>query len=101
MSQEKKTPAPSRRRLTPEELRERSVSAIMSDALKSGQAGAFSMIIQVSTLMWMRTIMNTQYRYGGTIKETFRRLYNEGGLRRFYRGYPVALVQGPVSRFGD
>lgn len=29
------------------------------------------------------------------------KLYAEGGILRFYKGYPVALVQGPISRFGD
>ena len=24
-----------------------------------------------------------------------------GGIRRFYRGYGPALLQGPISRFGD
>lgn len=36
--------------------------------------------------------MNYQYRRGGTIKETVKKLYSEGGLRRFYRGYPVAII---------
>ena len=35
--------------------------------------------------------MNSQYRYGGTMKDTINRLYKEGGVRRFYRGYSVAL----------
>ena len=30
-----------------------------------------------------------------------RTLYKQGGLRRFYRGYAPALLQGPISRFGD
>lgn len=51
--------------------------------------------------MWMRTIMNNQYRRGGNIKDTVRKLYADGGLRRFYRGYSVAIFQGPISRFGD
>jgi len=59
------------------------------------------MTIQVSTLMWMRTTMNYQYRYGTTTSEAMRHLWKEGGLRRLYRGYGPALVQGPVSRFGD
>lgn len=28
-------------------------------------------------------------------------LYREGGIRRFYRGVGPALIQGPLSRFGD
>lgn len=51
--------------------------------------------------MWMRTIMNTQYRRGGKIKDTVKKLYSQGGIRRFYKGYPVAIIQGPLSRFGD
>lgn len=59
------------------------------------------MVAQVSTLMWLRTTMNYQYRHGTTTREALRHLYNEGGIIRFYRGYIPALVQGPVSRFGD
>ena len=58
-------------------------------------------MLQVSTLMWMRTTMNYQYRYGTTTSEAMRHLWKEGGFRRFYRGYAPALFQGPVSRFGD
>lgn len=56
---------------------------------------------QVTTLMWMRTTMNAQYRFGGGTLETMRALYKEGGVLRFYRGYLPALAQGPLSRFGD
>lgn len=28
-------------------------------------------------------------------------LYSQGGVRRFYRGVGPALIQGPMSRFGD
>ena len=45
--------------------------------------------------------MNHQYRYGGDIVHTVRLLYNDGGIRRFYRGVGAALFQGPLSRFGD
>lgn len=38
-------------------------SQIISKSVKSGLSGGMAMIIQVSTLMWMRTIMNFQYRY--------------------------------------
>merc|ERR1711957_1118115 len=59
------------------------------------------MVLQVTTLMWMRTTMNYQYRYGTSTMETFKILYKEGGIARFYRGIGPALIQGPVSRFGD
>ena len=78
-----------------------SMEEIWQKSLRSGFSGMSAMVIQVSTLMWMRTIMNYQYRRGGTIKNVVKKLYAEGGVRRFYRGYPVALLQGPLSRFGD
>ena len=70
-------------------------------ALNGGLAGSASMVMQVSTLMWLRTTMNYQYANGGTITQTIKKLYSEGGVRRFYRGYLPAIFQGPISRFGD
>merc|ERR1719478_1952238 len=70
-------------------------------ALSGGLAGMGAQAINVCTLMWMRTIMNYQYRYGGELVPTVRKLYAEGGIPRFYRGLAPALVQAPVSRFGD
>jgi len=66
-----------------------------------GIAGAGAMFINVGTLMWMRTTVNFQYRYGMTTMEALKHLYAEGGVRRFYRGLGPALFQGPLSRFGD
>jgi hypothetical protein len=31
----------------------------------------------------------------------FKTLYGQGGIPRFYRGLIPALLQGPLSRFGD
>merc|ERR1719450_293395 len=45
--------------------------------------------------------MNYQYRYGGTLTDTVKKLYAEGGIPRFYRGLAPGLIQAPVSRFGD
>merc|ERR1719229_946837 len=70
-------------------------------ALSSGIAGMGAQAINVVTLMWMRTIMNYQYRYGGTLVDTTKKLYAEGGVPRFYRGLVPGLIQAPVSRFGD
>jgi len=69
--------------------------------LQGGTSGAMAMTIQVSSLMWMRTTMNYQYRYGTTTTQAMRHLWKEGGILRFYRGYAPALLQGPISRFGD
>lgn len=71
------------------------------DALGGGIPGAAAMAVQVSTLMWMRTLINYQYRYGTPLTLAFQTLYRDGGIRRFYRGYTAAMVQGPLSRFGD
>lgn len=69
--------------------------------MKGGKAGASAAVVQVLALMWLRTIMNYQYRYGGTISNAFSTLYNEGGVARLYQGLPFAIVQGPMTRFGD
>jgi len=70
-------------------------------ALSGGLAGMAAQAINVLALMWMRTIMNYQYRYGGGLVETTKKLYAEGGIPRFYRGLAPGLIQAPVSRFGD
>ena len=70
-------------------------------ALGGGVAGASAMGCQVLSLMWLRTTMNYQYRYGTTTKTAIQSLYKDGGVKRFYRGVGPALLQGPLSRFGD
>lgn len=99
------------------------VSALKS-AAGGGLAGAAAMVVQVLTLMPMRTIMNYQYRYGGGLKSAAVTLYEDGGYKRYYAGLAAALYvtpwtvslsffanlkltrfmirfQGPLSRFGD
>ena len=73
----------------------------LQQAIKAGLNGYKAMTIQVFSLMWLRTIMNYQYKNGGSFKEVFLKLYKEGGIRRFYSGIIPALVQGPLCRFGD
>ena len=73
----------------------------INKALGGGIAGASAMFLQVSSLMWLRTTVNYQYRYGTTTQDALKKLYKEGGVFRFYRGYLPALIQGPLSRFGD
>jgi hypothetical protein len=53
------------------------------DAFRGGVAGAASQVFNVGALMWMRTVMNYQYRYGGALGETLKKLYTEGGIRRY------------------
>ena len=59
------------------------------------------MVLQVLSLMPLRTIMNYQYRYGTTMTQATKTLYADGGWTRYYQGLTAALIQGPVSRFGD
>ncbi|KAK0128328.1 hypothetical protein ONS95_000303 [Cadophora gregata] len=70
-------------------------------ALGGGLSGAAAMVLQVLLLMPLRTIMNYQYRFGTSFSAATRTLYADGGFIRYYQGMGAALVQGPVSRFGD
>lgn len=70
-------------------------------AFSGGLSGMIAGIVQVCTLMWLRTTMNYQYRNGGTMKEAMSTLYKEGGVPRFYQGVQFAILQTPLSRFGD
>eukprot|EP00122_Pirum_gemmata_P011134 Pgem_evm2s10307 len=71
-------------------------------ALAGGLPGALAMVIQVCTLMPMRTTLNYQYKNGGSSTSgAIKHLYSQGGIFRFYQGLPPALVMGPLSRFGD
>lgn len=70
-------------------------------ALGGGLSGAAAMVLQVLSLMPLRTVMNYQYRYGTTTTQAIKTLYADGGWTRYYQGLSAALVQGPVARFGD
>lgn len=70
-------------------------------ALGGGLSGAAAMVLQVLLLMPLRTIMNYQYRFGHSFTAASSILYEDGGFGRYYQGLGAALVQGPVSRFGD
>ncbi|GMH87646.1 hypothetical protein TrVE_jg2643 [Triparma verrucosa] len=70
-------------------------------ALGGGLPGAAAGLVQVLSLMWLRTIMNYQYRYGTGTLAAIRTLYSQGGIARFYKGVEFAVIQGPLSRFGS
>lgn len=61
---------------------------------------AFGSLPPIQSFRWLRTTMNYQYRFGGGFKETLEKLYQEGGVRRFYRGVSFALLQVPLARYG-
>jgi hypothetical protein len=73
----------------------------LKKAINAGLNGYKAMTIQVFSFMWLRTVMNYQYKNGGTFKEVIIKLYKEGGIKRFYSGIVPALIQGPLCRFGD
>ena len=51
-------------------------------ALGGGKAGASAAVVQVCSLMWLRTSMNYQYRYGGNLQSSLKKLWDEGGVAR-------------------
>lgn len=67
------------------------VKRALKSAIGGGVAGAAAMVIQVLALMPMRTIMNYQYRYGGAMIDSARKLYQDGGIKRYYAGLGAAL----------
>ncbi len=75
--------------------------SIFQRSIESGISGATAMSINIATLMWLRTTINYQYRYGVDMKTAFQTLYKQGGILRFYSGAAPAFIQGPSSRFGD
>lgn len=75
--------------------------SVIKDALGGGIPGMAAMVAQVTSLMWLRTTMNYQYSYGTTMTQALKTLYQQGGIPRFYQGYGFAIIQGPLSRFGD
>lgn len=70
-------------------------------AVSGGVSGASAMGIQIGSLMWLRTTMNYQFKNGGRLRDTLKKLYQEGSVPRFYRGLVPAMMIGPISRFGD
>jgi hypothetical protein len=42
-----------------------------------------------------------QYVNGGTMTAAIATLFKEGGVARFYKGVSFAIIQNPLSRFGD
>jgi hypothetical protein len=49
--------------------KENNLKIILHKSLIAGFSGSMAMTISVCTLMWLRTIMNYQYRYGGTVTD--------------------------------
>jgi hypothetical protein len=77
------------------------LAAAGAKAFRGGAAGFAAGALQVAAFMWLRTAMNVQYARGGTLRSSLAALWAEGGVRRLYQGVSVAIVQAPLSRFGD
>ena len=73
----------------------------LQKSLNVGMAGYAATSFQVCSMMWLRTTMNYQFKNGGGTVNTIKKLYSEGGIPRFYRGVSFALINAPISRFGD
>ena len=58
----------------------------LNAAIVSGLAGGCAQIMYVLPLMWLRTIMEYQYKNGQGMRTVATTLYREGGVARFYRG---------------
>lgn len=72
----------------------------LRNAGRGGLPGAAAGVLQVFTLMWLRTVVNFQCRYGTSMFAAAAELYRQGGVLRFYRGVSFAVVSNPLSRFG-
>ena len=70
------------------------------EALQSGLYGAGAGAAQILLLMWLRTAVNYQYKYGVTLDTALHELYKQGGIARFYQGFFFAMIQGPLAKFG-
>jgi len=92
---QKNKPKPRQTTLTLSDI----LSKSWKKAMNGGLPGAIAGVIQVLTLMWLRTVVNYQCRYGAPFKQSLSILYKDGGVRRFYRGLPFAIVQAPLSKF--
>lgn len=76
--------------------------AAFAKAFHSGTGGFLAGACQVVAFMWLRTALNYQYKHGGSLSATLRILWADGGMYRLYQGlFPWAILQAPLSRFGD
>lgn len=70
-------------------------------SFRQGLSGGAAGLVQVITMMWLRTTVTYQYRYGVTTAQAIAELYAQGGIGRFYRGVTYAIIQAPLCRFGS
>ena len=83
------------------ELTKTAPAGSLKEAFTGGITGSIAGVAQVLMFMWLRTAMNYQYRHGGSLRAVLLVLWEDGGVRRLYRGLPFAILQGPLTRFGS
>ena len=75
------------------------ISKSLNKAFKGGISGATAMVCQVGSLMWLRTTMNYQYRYGYSTSTAIKKLYAE----EFGVTYPLfakkSLADNPLFTY--
>ena len=71
------------------------------EILKDGLGGTLAMTTQITTFYWLKTTTTYQYKNGLGTLEAFKKLYNTGGLKRFYTGFIPSLLLGNTCKFGD
>ena len=54
----------------------------LTKAFRGGIPGSAAAAVQILSLMWLRTIVNYQYKTGSSFSNAFRALLSEGGVRR-------------------
>eukprot|EP00957_Ditylum_brightwellii_P127341 9709748-Ditylum_brightwellii.AAC.1 len=74
---QKNKPKPRQTTLTLSDI----LSKSWKKAMNGGLPGAIAGVIQVLTLMWLRTVVNYQCRYGAPFKQSLSILYKDGGVR--------------------
>eukprot|EP00466_Bigelowiella_natans_P002650 jgi/Bigna1/70128/fgenesh1_pg.11_\ len=73
----------------------------LSEGFRAGVSGGAAMCAQITTFMWLHTIMRYQFRHGSGVLDTIKALYHDGGFLRFYRGYGFAIMYAPLIRGGS
>ena len=66
-----------------------------SSPLENGFKGGIAMSLQITSLLWLRTITNYQYKHGYQMVPAIKELYKQGGAIRFYRGIYLPYVWVP------
>lgn len=67
----------------------------------NGLSGSFAVSIQTISLMWIHTIMEESKKTGVKLTSSVYKLYHQGGIFRFYKGFMPAFRSAALARFGD